>query len=215
MRLQVVTPLGALLRGIVAGLAGSAAQDVFFGVTRSITPGQPKDAFDPPEAQQLSEQPTETVARRLVEGLGARDSLAPDAKHVAGRAVHYGFGGGWGGLYGLVRESTSALGEGPASGAAFGAAVWLVSDNAVLPAFKLAGGPRRYPVKNHAYAIAAHLVYGVTVQAVYEALRPGLGGRTSLGLAALGLASALPGKPGRLVRHARRAMAVKQALLAR
>lgn len=214
MLLQIVTPLGALVRGFVAGLAGSAAQDVFFAATKSITPGQPKHAFDPPEVQQLSEQPTETVARRLAEGLAARHSLPPDAKRVAGRAVHYGFGGSWGAVYGLVRESLP-LPQGAVSGATFGAGVWLVSDNAILPAFRLAGGPQRYPLKNHAYAIAAHVVYGVVVQGVYEALRPGLGGRTSLGLAALGLVSALPGKPGRVARHARRAMAVKQALTAR
>lgn len=213
MLLQVVTPLGAVLRGVVAGLAGSAAQDVFFAATRSITPGQPRDAFDPPEAQQLSEQPTETVARRLAEGLAARGSLPPDAKRIAGRAVHYGFGGGWGAVYGLLRESVPTP-RGAACGAAFGAGVWFVSDNAILPAFRLAGGPQRYPLKNHAYALAAHLVYGTVVQGVYEALRPGLGGRTSLGLAALGLVSALPGKPGRVVRQARRAMALKQALTA-
>lgn len=214
MLLQAITPLGAALRGFVAGLAGSAAQDVFFALTRSITPGQPKGAFDPPEAQQLSEQPTETVARRLVEGLAARRSLPADVKHVAGRAVHYGFGGGWGVVYGLVRESVPGF-EGAACGAGFGATVWMVSDNAILPAFRVAGGPTRYPLKNHAYALGAHLVYGLAVHGVYSALRPGLDGRVGLGLGALGLLGALPGKPGRLARHARRAMAVRQALAPR
>lgn len=220
MLLQTVTPLGAVLRGVVAGFAGSAAQDAFFALTRPITPESPKDAFEPPDVQQLSETKTETVARRLVTGLAARDALPPDAKRAAGRAVHYGFGGGWGAVYGLVRESVPGL-DCARCGAGFGAAVWMVSENALLPAFRLAGGPRRYPLKTHAYAVAAHVVYGVAVYAAYEALRPGLGrpsfglGRTSLGLGALGLLGALPGKPGRLARRARRAVAVKQALAAR
>lgn len=208
---SIVTPLGAALRGFVAGLAGSAAQDVFFALTRRATPRQPRGAFDPPEVQQLSEQATETVARRVVEGLAARGNLPPDAKRLAGRAVHYGFGGGWGAVYGLARESIPAL-RGPAGGVGFGAAVWMASDNVILPAFNLAGGPRRYSARNHAYALAAHAVYGLALQRAYAALRPGLAGRASLGLGALGLLATLPGRSGRVARHARRAFVVRHLL---
>ncbi|MCO5171817.1 MAG: DUF1440 domain-containing protein [Planctomycetes bacterium] len=211
-----VTPLGAALRGLVSGLAGSAAQDAFFALTRPITPGQPEGAFEPPEAQQTEEQATETVARRVVEGLAARGPLPPDAKRVGGRIVHYAFGGGWGVVYGLTRESARGL-DRPTGAAAFGAGVWAVSDNGLLPLFNLAGGPRRYPLRNHAYAVAAHLVYGLAVCGVYGALRPvgareprrsALGG---VGVGLMGLAALLPGGVGKAARVARGVDAARRA----
>ena len=56
-------------------------------------------------------------------------------------------------------------------GLTFGAAVWLLSDDILLPAFRLAAWPHHYPVKNHLYAIAAHAVYGAAVAATFEGLR--------------------------------------------
>jgi uncharacterized membrane protein YagU involved in acid resistance len=80
--------------------------------------------------------------------------------------VHYSFGSAWGAAYGLTAPSVRRLATLP-GGLAFGTLVWLVSDNLIVPGFRLAGWPQRYPVKNHAYAIAAHLVYGSTVFAAY------------------------------------------------
>lgn len=214
-----VTPLGAALRGLASGLAGSAAQDAFFAATRPITPGQPEGAFAPPEPQQAGEQATETVARRVVEGLAARGPLPPDARRVGGRLVHYAFGGGWGVVYGLARESARGL-EGPGGAAAFGVGVWAVSDNGLLPLFNLAGGPRRYPLKNHAYAVAAHLVYGLAVAGTYAALRPARAAQPrrslvgGLGLALATLAGALPGRVGRAARLARGVDAARRAFAA-
>jgi hypothetical protein len=52
-------------------------------------------------------------------------------------------------------------------GLAFGTLVWMVSDHLIVPGFRLAGWPQRYPMKNHAYALAAHLVYGAAVAATF------------------------------------------------
>jgi hypothetical protein len=58
----------------------------------------------------------------------------------------------------------------PAAAAGFATGVWLVSDNLILPAFRLAAWPQAYPLRTHAYAWAAHLVYGAAVFASYQAL---------------------------------------------
>lgn len=169
MRGTTMTPLGALFRGLVAGAIGSAAQSLFLAATKKIAPSSSSESFHPPEPEQENEQSTETIARRVFEGLMQRE--LPIDKSTAGQAVHFGFGAGWGALYGLTAASAPSLAT-PLGGAGFGLAVWAVSDDLLLPAFKLSDWPQRYPLKNHAYAIAAHLVYGAAVWLAFARMRP-------------------------------------------
>jgi hypothetical protein len=166
-----ITPMGALLRGLAAGAAGSAVQSGFFKLAAPITPTNPEGVFVPPEEQQKSESSPETVARRGFEQFAQGSALSKEAKARGGQIVHFGFGAGWGGLYGLARESLPAL-SGPLGVLAFSTAVWMISDNAILPAFKLAAPATAYPLKTHAFALGAHIAYGLGVWAAYEALRP-------------------------------------------
>ena len=63
--------------------------------------------------------------------------------------------------------------------------MWAVSDNVILPTFRLGAWPQRYPIKVHAYAWSAHVVYGVAVCSVYRLLRaqPWLGALGALTVA--------------------------------
>lgn len=161
------SPLGAFCAGLAAGFAGALAQNLFFAATKKLAPAPSPDAFAPVEPEQRHEMPTQTVARRVTEQLARRGPL----EHPAGaaQAVHLAFGSAWGGLYGLV--AGSALGaEGLKGGLAFGGAVWLMSDNLLLPAFRLSAWPQHYPVKTHLYAIAAHAIYGAVVASTFAAL---------------------------------------------
>jgi putative membrane protein len=164
------TPLGALARGLAAGAVGSAVQDLFFQATRAIAPATPRDVFSPPEPEQRDETATQTVARRLVACFMQRP-LSREGKAKGGVVVHYAFGAALGGGYGLLRETVPAA-RTPAGVIAFGVTAWVVGDDLVLPAFRLAAGPAAYPLKTHAYAIAAHLVFSAAVAAAYEAMRP-------------------------------------------
>lgn len=168
---QRTTPLGALFRGFAAGLLGSAVQNLFFRATARITPSQPEGVFSPPERQQEEENTTVTVARRLVEDFMQRGPLLNRYKEKAGGLVHYTYGGLWGGAYGLVRETFPALAK-PLGVIGFSSGVWMLSDNLLLPAFRLAAWPQRYPMRNHIYAWVAHLAYGAGVWLGYEVLRP-------------------------------------------
>lgn len=167
-----ITPLGALVRGFFAGALGSAAQSGFFKLAAPLTPESPRDVFHPPEQAQNNESQTETVARRLVEKFAQRGPLDAEQKERAATLVHLGFGAMWGGLYGLARESAPGLVDTPLGVAAFSAGVWALGDNALLALVRIAAPPQQYPVKVHAFALAAHLAYGAAVWAGYELMRP-------------------------------------------
>jgi hypothetical protein len=164
------TPLGALARGLAAGAAGSAVQNLFFQATRTIAPGTPRGVFAPPEPEQLEESETQTIARRFVEGFMHRP-LSPAGEARGATVVHYAFGAALGGAYGLLRETVPAVRR-PAGVVAFSLGAWMVGDDLIVPAFRLGAWPRAYPLKTHAYAIAAHLVFGAAVAFAYEAMRP-------------------------------------------
>jgi hypothetical protein len=90
-------------------------------------------------------------------------SIPEDRKGAAGEVVHYATGAAFGALYGVVagRLGFSAL----LGGALFGAAVWLVNDEALVPALGLSRPPWDYPASAHAKALASHLVYGAATGA--------------------------------------------------
>ncbi|MCC6558160.1 MAG: hypothetical protein IT372_34875 [Polyangiaceae bacterium] len=194
-REPALTPAGAVARGLVAGATGSLAQAAFFRVAQRWAPAPPEGAFTPPEPAQREEQATETVARRVVEGLMLRGPIAD--KRRAGELVHYAFGAAWGGVYGLVRATTPAIAS-PAGVLAFSTVVWAVSDDLILPAFRLAGWPAAYPLKSHAFAWGAHVAYGAAVALAFEAQRRSTWASAGALLSARWATRGLPGfvRPG-------------------
>jgi uncharacterized membrane protein YagU involved in acid resistance len=164
-----ISPLGALVRGAIAGAVGSAVQSWFFRTTASLQPGKTGKEFDPPEFQQKKEMETETVARRLVENFAQR-TLTRSQEATGGNLVHYAFGSAWGALYGLVAESVEGKTK-MATATKLGSTVWMLSDNVLLPSVKLAAWPNKYKLKTHAYALSAHIVYGMAVISAYEVLK--------------------------------------------
>lgn len=202
------TPLGALARGFVAGAVGAFAQRQFFRLTAPLAPKSDPAAFEPPEAEQREETATATVARRWVEGFMRRGPLDERTKARLARAVHYCFGAEWGALYALVRESAPGIESVPGT-IAYGTAVWIVGDNVILPAFRLAGPPTAYSARTHGYAWVAHLVYAFGVRAAYETMR-GAPFLTGVALAVgsrLGRRPAMMARAGRTLRAATRAAA--------
>ena len=86
--------------------------------------------------------------------------------------MHYAFGVTTGALYGATVE----LLPGAASGAGlpFGALVWLTADEGLVPLLGLSKTPAQYPPQIHLYALASHLVYGLTAETVRRAVRAAL-----------------------------------------
>ncbi|MFN2452708.1 MAG: DUF1440 domain-containing protein [Pyrinomonadaceae bacterium] len=65
-----------------------------------------------------------------------------------------------GAIYGVTAELVPVVTVG--AGIPFGAAVWLIADDAAVPALGLSKSPTEYPLSTHAYALASHFVYGLT-----------------------------------------------------
>lgn len=152
-------PLWAVVEGLCAGAVGAGLQTLFFRASKPIAPEAPLGTFVPPERQQREEEPTQTVARRVVEDLAERGPLSGQAKERAGMIVHFSYGAGWGALYGILRSTWPKLWS-PLGAGGYALGVWALSDNLIVPAFRLGAWPQKYPARSHAYAIAAHLVYG-------------------------------------------------------
>ena len=60
------------------------------------------------------------------------------------------------------------------AGLPFGAAVWAIADEGIVPAAGLSKSPTEYPPAIHLYAFASHLVFGLTAEVVRRAVRRAL-----------------------------------------
>ena len=175
---------GNVWKGLVAGLAGGLIaswtmnqfQAAWMRVaTNSEKPHgaqsmQPSQGSTGNQAEDAKEQDDATVetAKVISRSIFGHD-LQESEKKPAGAAVHYAFGTATGGLYGALAEVTPQVTTG--AGIPFGAAFWLLADEISVPLLGLSKGPTEYPVSTHAYALASHLVYGVTAEMSRRALR--------------------------------------------
>ncbi len=82
-------------------------------------------------------------------------------------AFHYGLAIQWAPLYPLLRRRTTL--NPAAAGLATGAAMSIVADELMTPAFGFSAPNLDYPLVTHARGFAAHLVFGLAVAAVIEA----------------------------------------------
>lgn len=127
------------------------------------SPPQPPNRNDDEE-----DNATERVAAAISETVFDRE-LTESEKEKAGAVVHYGFGTSTGAVYGALAEV--APGVTLCNGLLFGTAVWVVADEAAVPALRLSKPPTEYPLSIHAYALSSHLVYGLTAEVVRRAAR--------------------------------------------
>lgn len=114
-----------------------------------------------------------TRAAKAVAEIGFGHKLSERGRQIGGTMAHYAMGATSGGIYGAAAELWPRATTG--AGLPFGAAVWLVADDIVVPALGLAKWPTAYPLSKHAYAIASHLVYGLTTELGRRAVRSALG----------------------------------------
>ena len=184
---------GNPLKGMIAGAAGGLVASWVMNQFQALWSRMAYGVERPHGAQSLQQgSPRHGVARELQER--GRDREADDAairtavvvserllglelagrekKEMAGAAVHYAFGVATGGLYGAIAELKPATTTG--AGLPFGAAVWLIADEIIVPALGLSKPPTEYPPSTHAYSIASHLVYGLTTEIVRREVRRAL-----------------------------------------
>jgi hypothetical protein len=81
-------------------------------------------------------------------------------------AFHYGLAIQWAPLYPLLRRTTGW--SAPAAGLATGAAMSLVADELITPAFGFSAPNLDYPLSTHLRGHIAHLVFGLAVAGTVE-----------------------------------------------
>jgi putative membrane protein len=177
-----------LAAGVTGGLAASWVMNQFqalwsrktHGIERShgaqsLQRGSPRYGVARELQKRGEDRESDNAAVRMAR-LVSKDvfgyRLAEREKEVAGAVAHYAMGVTSGAIYGVAAEVLPAATAGV--GLPFGAAVWLVADELVVPALGLSKPPTAYPPSTHAYAFASHLVYGLTTEMVRRAVRRAL-----------------------------------------
>jgi Protein of unknown function (DUF1440) len=160
------TPVGAIVRGALAGVGGTVAMDLLLFARYKRGGGSDAlptwefsaeiDTWDqaPPPAQ---------VGRRLVEGLFQRP--LPDRRAaLVNNITHWGYGTFAGVQYGILAASLRRARV--AYGLPFGAGVWATS-YVVLPAAGLYKPIWKYDRATLAKDLSAHLLFGLTTAAAF------------------------------------------------
>lgn len=119
------------------------------------------DHTDQREGQE--EDATVKIAQRISSALLGHE-LSAEEKKTAGPLVHYAYGTGLGALYGHLAQKHKTTTSG--FGSAYGAAVWALGEEIAVPALGLGKEPTETPVSQHFQLLAAHLVYGITLEGV-------------------------------------------------
>lgn len=144
---------------------------------QSLQQGSPKHGIGRELVERGVDDPDDNAAVRTgvaVSELVLEHHLTKPEKEKVGAAVHYAFGVSSGAIYGAVTEVMPAAAV--CEGTAFGAAVWALADEAIVPALGLSKSPKEYPPSTHIYSLATHLVYGLTTELVRRAVRKALNG---------------------------------------
>jgi len=158
-----VSPLGALTRGIAAGVAGTAAMTAYQLLVAKLR-GQPAHTEVP---RRWADAPAPAqVGKRLADGVLGRRVTLEDVPRLT-NLVHWATGIGWGGAYGLLQGTLEA--PAVAAGIGFGTGVWAASYAQLVP-LGIYKPPWEYPLAEEALDLSYHLVYGLGVAAAYAAL---------------------------------------------
>jgi hypothetical protein len=161
-----------LAAGVVGGVVASWTMDRFQYWWLSFSGGDERELQQAPSEEGNQEEPaTVKTASAISEGLFAH-SLTAREKEIAGPIVHYAVGTSAGAVYGLAAEYEPDLTN--LAGIPFGATFWIVVDEGALPLLGLAKAPTAYPISTHAYALASHLVFGLTAEVVRSTVRRAL-----------------------------------------
>lgn len=177
-----------LAAGVIGGLVASAVMNQFQALLSRLAEGEER-SHGAQSLQQGSPQQgvggklqaegkdeeeddaTERLANAVSVGVFEHELTKPE-KDAAGTAIHYAMGTTCGAVYGAVAEIIPTVKAG--AGLPFGVAVWLTADEGILPSVGLSKSPAEYPLSIHAYAFAAHLVFGLTAEVARRAVRNAL-----------------------------------------
>jgi hypothetical protein len=153
-----MTPLAAVVGGIVAGAVGTACLDTVEYLRYRRGGGKESPLaweFAPVESWEQAPAPGQ-VTKRVIEGFTQRP--LPDRwAWLTSTATHWAYGSAWGALYGIV--AGSLRNPHPGYGLPLGATAW-ITGYVVLPEGGLYKPIWEYDAKTLAGDLAGHLAYG-------------------------------------------------------
>jgi len=160
-----------VFKGLVAGaLAGAAASYVMERFQAAWSKAEEKTGGAGGSGG--SEEPATVKAADRVAVAATGNPVPPAYRDQAGEVVHYATGAGLGAVYGALSEILPGMTFG--FGAAYGAAVAVGLDEGLVPKLGLGKQPAETPPSTHAYGLASHLVYGLTLEGVRRVVRAAL-----------------------------------------
>jgi hypothetical protein len=154
-----------IIKGAVAGALATWAMDK---VTTFLYERERESARQREDAARHGRTAYEMAAAKaaLLVGKG----LPREKRKRFGQGIHWALGIGAGALYGALRPRDERVSL--AGGLLFGAAFWLLMDEAITPALRLTKGPAAFPWQTHARGLAGHLAYGVVADKALSAVQP-------------------------------------------
>ncbi|MEN3332959.1 MAG: putative rane protein [Blastocatellia bacterium] len=167
--------------GALAGLVGGLVMNQFQNLWSKLTEDESDSEHAHPPRQHVSrqqlegeqqsqeEEPATVKTAEAISREVFNHELTKDERRIAGPVVHYTFSATTGMVYGALAELTPLAAVG--FGLPFGAAVWAVADETMVPLFGLSKPPTAYPLSKHLYSLASHLIYGATTEAARRLVR--------------------------------------------
>ena len=162
--MRTLRPAARAVTGAVSGLAATVVMDK----AGTIFWERAMNAAAQAEERRVEPKfPLTVLGERIAKAL----KLAPHEKwgSAFSTGMHWGIGLACGALHGLLEEPVRI----ERAGAQLVAMGMLAVDEFGFPAAGLAPWPKAFPWQTHARASVAHVTYGVTLAAVYEALKGG------------------------------------------
>ncbi|WP_425146014.1 hypothetical protein [Deinococcus sp.] len=162
--------------GLVAGAVGVLAMGQYWTRVAPLLAEKGQGAEEPGGAEQ-EPQPDQNV----ISPLGQQHEPGESSTAALGRmvyqavtgktpqqgtraalseAVHWGFGVLSGAAFGALSARTGSGAANPLTAVAFGAALWALNDEGLVPLLGLQDGPAASPPTGHLNRLGAHLSYG-------------------------------------------------------
>ena len=181
----------AALAGILGGVLGTVAMSLFeVAWTTTVRPPHQSRRLKhggrglrhPAQSEPRSHEKPLSTSELLIEKT-ARTAFdahpSPRQREILGSAFHYAFGATAGALYAALAPRYPKITT--ARGTAYGLLVWLVADELLVPAFRIADPPWRTPLRLHLYSIGAHLAYGLGLDSTRRLVEPALSAKKAHG----------------------------------
>lgn len=151
---------------LIGAASGAAATWLMDQVTTAIMERQPEEVSEREKAARGDKSALENAAEKGA-ALAGKEITKEERKKI-GLGIHWSLGVTSGAVYGALRNRIPAMGIG--SGLTYGAAYFLLMDEAALTALGLAPPPQNFPWQTHARGLVGHLVLGGALESVFDAL---------------------------------------------